>query len=272
MKNSLSSGQLINAFFLLLITFAVTSVQAMDLVVPLAKNVNDQYKSQLLELVIKHADAKNINVIPTRAGNRRQQIAKVKANELDLLWAPKSQDLEQELLAVEFPIYHGAMGVNALIVRSTDIERFNSLVDLNQLKTYKAGSQRASVTRRVLEQNAFKTISVVNGHFGHMLDGSRFDYFPITVTRAENVLNQWRAEDNLDVVIHPNVLVKLPLQVYFYVNKDNTKLATLIKTSLERAKNSGEFDALVQSSYEFQKAQSFLDKENSKIFEVAKAI
>lgn len=246
---------------------------ALDIRIPKVSDSAHFHKVELLKIVAKHAPEHNINLIEIKVGNRRQQISMIDVGNLDLIWAPKSDELEQEMKAITIPLDQDVLGVTGLIVRKSDVNRFNTLTDIKQLKAYKAGVQKASVTRGILEANSFTAVSTLRGNFAHMLDGGRFDYYLAPIFKAQKVVDKWSTRDNItDVVVHPNVLLKLPLTSYFYVKKDNLKLANIVETALLKAIESGDFDALLKQSSEYKAAEVYMNNQNQRIFDVTASI
>ncbi|WP_157447293.1 substrate-binding periplasmic protein [Catenovulum agarivorans] len=265
--------KLIKVAGLLAATVLATKSYALEITIPKASDPAHFYKVDLLKVLVKHAPEHNIKLVEVEVGNRRQQISMIDVGNLDLMWAPKNDELEQEMRAVTIPLDQDVLGVTGLIVRKSDVHRFNSLTDINQLKAYKAGVQKASVTRRILEANSFNAVSTLRGSFAHMLDGGRFDYYLTPIFKAQKVVDKWAAQDNItDVVVHPNVLIKLPLTSYFYVKKDNVKLANIVETALLRAIESGDFDALLKQSSEYKAAEVYMNNQNQRIFDVTGSI
>ncbi|WP_111979592.1 transporter substrate-binding domain-containing protein [Algibacillus agarilyticus] len=249
--------------------FKLPAAYALDIAVPRPGNPETNHKIAILKLMAKHAKNHKIEIIQTKAGNRRHQISLMQAGDLDLIWAPKSKALEAQLRPIKIPLYQGLLGTTALIIKRSDLRKFDSITGIHQLTELKAGLQRASVTRQLLEQHSFKVVSTLRGHLGYMLDGSRFDYYPIAASSAQKTTDNWIKKDKLDLIVHPDILIQLPLNAYFYVNKNNVQLANIIEQALQSAITSGEFETLVKNSKDYQAAKVFLNNKNNKTFTVA---
>ncbi|EWH08810.1 50S ribosomal protein L15 [Catenovulum agarivorans DS-2] len=246
---------------------------AFDLKVPKPSDPAHNHKIALLKLVVQHAPEHNINLVEIPTGNRRYQISLIDTGDLDLMWAPKNNELEQQMRAVQVALDQDVLGVTGLIVRKSDVGRFSALSNINQLKSLKAGVQKASVTRRILEAHNFTAVSTLRGSFAHMLDGGRFDYYLTPIFKAQTVVDRWAAQENIeDVMVHPDVLIKLPLTSYFYVRKDNQRLASIITDALHNAIESGDFEALLKQSHEYKAAEVYLNNQNQTIFDVTGSI
>ncbi|MBD1388627.1 hypothetical protein IC617_04225 [Neiella sp. HB171785] len=250
-----------------LLALNLHNASAVELVVPKPKGASGQHKIELLKLIAKHAD-QPITVVQKETSNRIQEINMLNTQQLNVMWAPKTADLESQLHAVKVPLDKDIVGSVAIIIRKQDLAKFSAVNELRQLKAMQAGVRKDTVTRQILEQHSFGLVSTLRGHYGYMLDGERFDYFPVAASNAYSLASNWAQSEQLDLMVYPDLLLKLPLNSYFYVEKGNVQLANVIESALHKAIESGDFDKLLKSSPGYQAAQQFYQSDDVKVMDI----
>ena len=87
-----------------------------------------------------------------------------------------------------------------------------------------------------------------------MLESNRFDYFPRSILEV-----RWEYEKHKDrnIMIEPYQLIHYPTAYFFFVNKNNTKLANDISVGLEKAFKDGSFERIFNQYFgsEIKKVQ-----------------
>lgn len=267
MKQLSTTRHLFKLALFTLFTFNLHMAHALELRVPKPKGSSGQHKIELLNLIAKHS-SQPITIVQKETFNRLQEISMLQTKQLNVMWAPKNQELEDQLLAVKIPLDKEIVGSVAIIVRQNELTKFKNIDNLRELKSLKAGVRKDTVTRRILEDHSFNIVATLRGHYGHMLDGERFDYFPVAASNAYKQVNDWSEKEKLDLVVHPDLLLKLPLNSYFYVEKGNIELAATIKEALIKAIEAGDFDAVLKASPGYQATQKFLERHKVKVMDV----
>ena len=79
-----------------------------------------------------------------------------------------------------------------------------------------------------------------------MLILNRFDYFPRSILE---IWEEYEIHKNSDIIIEPSILIQYKTASYFFVNKENKKLAHDLKKGMEKIIQNGEFDKLFYEYY-----------------------
>jgi len=238
-------------FAFLFLTIGTTIQASEPLIVRhvLSESVDDsryQFYLSLLTLALDKTVASNgayrlepIQVIM----NQARAISQVKSKRIDVHWTMTSIERECTLAPVYFPLTKGLIGHRLLIIRTEDAEKFARIKTVAQLAQFKAGQGHDWPDLKILRHNMLPAISSSSyeGLFG-MLFLRRFDYFPRGVQEARPELIRL-ASNNL--MIEPNLMLRYPAPVYFFVHIDNNKLKQRIERGLKLALADGSFNTLL---------------------------
>jgi len=238
-------------FALLCLTISATPQASEPLIVRhvLSESVDDsryQYYLSLLTLALDKTVASNgpyqlepINLVM----NQARAISQVKSKQIDVHWTMTSIERERTLSPVYFPLTKGLIGHRLLIIRTEDAKRFATIKTISQLAQLKAGQGHDWPDLKILRHNMLPTISSSSyeGLFG-MLFLRRFDYFPRGVQEAWPELMRLASSD---LMIEPNLMLRYPAPVYFFVHIDNDKLRQRIEQGLRLAHEDGSFSTLL---------------------------
>ena len=82
-----------------------------------------------------------------------------------------------------------------------------------------------------------------------MIAGKRFDYFPRGIDEVWLEIEKNRS-DVPEIVVEENLCLYYPLPYYYFVNKNNNKLADRIKRGLQIAGGDGSFKRLFLKYHE----------------------
>jgi len=96
-----------------------------------------------------------------------------------------------------------------------------------------------------------------------MLSVKRFDYFPRGINEAWNEISE-KKEKYPNLAVDPYIALYYPYPVYFFVNKNNLKLADRVERGLTIALEDGTFKALFLKYH--SKIIQQADLNNRKIF------
>ena len=92
-----------------------------------------------------------------------------------------------------------------------------------------------------------------------MLAAKRFDYM---IRGAEEIWSELELHSNSPFMAEENLLIHYTLPVYFFVNPNNTQLATRLKTGLEIAQKDGSLKQLLLSLPAFKKGYEEIHNKN----------
>lgn len=110
------------------------------------------------------------------------------------------------------------------------------------MKNYTAVQRFDWADYEILKDNLLPVegnLSFVN-HSKAVLDGL-VDYFPRSVLEAESEITETR---NQQLIIEPNLVLKYPSAHYFFVNKNNSALASVIEKGFQALIANGDYQAL----------------------------
>ncbi|MDN3638037.1 transporter substrate-binding domain-containing protein [Simiduia curdlanivorans] len=157
---------------------------------------------------------------------------------VDVVWSMTSIERETEHLAIKIPLNRGLMGYRVALVRSAEPDMLASVASLEQLKQFTAGQMYVwSDTKILTSQGMVVPGSNYNTLF-RMLVAGRFDFFPRSVTEVSQELARNAA---MGISLDKHLLIRYPAAMYFFVNKQDAKLAADIERGLEMMLASGEF-------------------------------
>lgn len=163
---------------------------------------------------------------------------------IDLLWTMTSRERERQLRPIRIPLYKGLVGWRVALLGKGRSQLLANVHTLQDLKTFRAGQEHDWPDVRILRASglAVETSSDYESLFG-MLNEQRFDYLPRSVIEIKH---EYQARLISDITIDRHILIHYPAAFYFFVAKNNRKLAQLLETGLERAVADGSFDRLFQ--------------------------
>lgn len=183
-------------------------------------------------------------------------LAELESNrEIDVVWSMTSIEREERLLPIRIPIYKGLIGWRLLLIQKQQEDLFQKIHKLKQLQPLVAGQGHDWPDTRILRENGLKVYgaSSYDGLFKMLVLG-RIDYFPRSLIE---IWNEYQAFKDEGISIHTGIILQYPTAFYYFVNRENLKLAEDIKRGLERALMDGSFDALFHKEFDH-----FLTKAN----------
>ncbi|WAJ72216.1 diguanylate cyclase [Catenovulum adriaticum] len=229
-------------WFILLFSFVLkTQAATIELKVNNAESINNQYQLALLKEALKRDPNNQYTVVPNKTTfNEGQMIEYINSGNLDVMWSGTKKEYETILHPIRIPLFKGLLGHRLFIIRENDQAKFNNIKTKSDLKQYKLGQGRQWSDTKVLEAANLNVISTLKyENLFYMLEGSRFDMFPRGVhepfAEVEN-------HPDLPLTVEKNLLLIYPLAAYFFVAKDNQKLANVIESGLMKMIDDGSFD------------------------------
>ncbi len=243
---------LIQIHFLSLLLFLSTHCYGSMTVIYPKQGIKDDttgYPVELLRLAIDRAGtAQNIFLQPSNIEVLQSRVLKLIEQNvvIDVAWSMTNKMREASLRAIKVPLYKGLYGYRVLLINKQQQDRFNKALSLAELQQEMLGVQGHDwPDLTILRFNGFNltSSSSYKGLF-EMLSLNRVDYFP------RSVLEAWREEEQfseLGLVVEPNLLLHYPAAVYYFVNKSNEELATIIESGLKAAVADGSFDLLFET-------------------------
>lgn len=204
----------------------------------------DHLIHSLLKLTLSKVNQDNCIVTYNTVLTSSREQLHVQKDLLDIFWT--SNDLNNTLIPIRFPIFRGLLGYRVLVIRQNEQHRFEQIKTLHDLKIFTAGLGKDWGDKEVLKNQALPIVTSNKGrHLWPMLAKKRFDYIPLGINEpwADLAL---RAD--LKLTVEKKILLHYPIDLYFHVNKKNTQLAKYLRKGMRIALDDGSYDALLQKS------------------------
>ena len=162
----------------------------------------------------------------------------------DIVQGATRKDWEAHLLPIKIPIMKGVLGLRVLLIRKDRQPEFTAINSLEQLKEkFGAVTSYWSITE-IFEHYKFNIVKTnrQDSMFA-MLEKRRFDYVSRGINEVLIEYEQFKPQ-NPNLHIENNLLVNIPLPVYFFVNPNKPHLAARIEVGLKEIINNGVFDSI----------------------------
>lgn len=148
------------------------------------------------------------------------------------------------------PLDKGLLGLRVLLIKEKSQSRFDQLHNAEELRQKMIGGFNPHWgDYQIYQENGFNQLSATKyENLFKMLSSSRFDFFSRGLIEVWSELEKFRP-------LYPDLRVEnrfafyYNFPVYFFVHKDNAKLAERLAEGLQRIQANGAFDALFQSYY-----------------------
>lgn len=165
-----------------------------------------------------------------------------------LVGFPVAQGPRLKLLRVDHPILQGAMGYRVLMIHKNKQARFNKIHSLNELRQLRMGFGRGWEGHVYTHNGLNVTESLNMSSLLKMLAAQRYAFVPLSIIEVEdNYLLDGRRANNL--MIEKNLLLYMPLPVYFYVSPSAPELAERLQSGLQTLSKSGAMDDLFRQHF-----------------------
>jgi hypothetical protein len=217
------------------------------------------YYASLLKLALSKADG-HFAVQPSAKPSVavRAFVSMAAGQDIDVVWAPTTVQLERDYLPVRIPVDKGILGWRIFLIGEDDRSRFESIRSLGQLKALPAGLVREWVDTGVLLSNGLPVVAAARyENLFTMLAAQRFRYLPRGVGEIYGELSNY---GHLGLAVESHLALHYPMCSYFFVARQNTELAQHIEQGLRRAQKDGSFEQLFQQFFGKAVQAARLDK------------
>lgn len=198
-----------------------------------------------------------------------RQILKLQSGEGHIMWSATSDEREQQLLPVRFPLLQGLAGYRVLVIHKYKQYKFNADIGDDTLRSYLGvqGADWPDLT--VLQYNGFKAEgSPWSLWFTSMfiaVEKGLVDYFPRNVLEVASEMARYQ---DRNIKIEDNLLLRYANYEYFFVSPNHPELVSRIQTGLLRMLTSGELQAYFTKHYEHANAMALATDPHRKIFDL----
>ncbi|WP_158971372.1 ABC transporter substrate-binding protein [Paraglaciecola sp. L3A3] len=169
-----------------------------------------------------------------------RKFVSLNSNLIDVSWTTYTSDHEQQALAVKIPLLKGMFGYRVLLIRKNEQAKFSSIKSINQLAELTA-LQGKGWSEVQLMRNAGLKVKTMDWtpKFYQLVSNGSVDYYPRSVMDIHNELANAKAEN---LAIEQTLLLKFRNNAYFFVAKDNTKLAKRLEYGLIKSIEDGSYE------------------------------
>ncbi|WDE01541.1 transporter substrate-binding domain-containing protein [Thalassomonas actiniarum] len=206
------------------------------------------YRIELLERVL-HVTREEfgpaiLQAVATTMSHGRGELS-LENGRIDVAFLATNLAREQKFRAIKYPILQGILGYRILLVHKDRQADFAGIENLGQLTSdFIGGFGTHWGDTTILKDNYLKIITnPLYQNLFAMLDAKRFDYFP----RGINEIWHESAESGQrynNIVIEETLALYYPYPVYYFVAKDNRRLAKRIELGLRHTIEDGSLRAL----------------------------
>lgn len=234
----------------ILYTFGVFGVEEIRLRAPQSDvDASHSYFVQLLQLALDKTEEEygkaevvitNFNVSQGRALQELESGAHI-----DVDWAGTNKERENLLEPIRVPLIGGLLGYRIPVIRVEDIDLFDSVRTLEDLRQFNAVQGSHWPDSDILESVGLNISRVPKFEVMYpMLINRRVDYFPRGVNEVYAEVENY-GEDLLTAYDKLIIAYKFPM--YFFTSKDNKDLAMRIEKGLLIAIDDGSFLDFIKS-------------------------
>lgn len=208
------------------------------------------YPLKVLSLALEQTGVK-YNIEPSgKYYSQGKSLSRLKDNrEINVVWSITDRQREKDLLPIRIPLYKGLFGYRIFLIREDMSERFKYIQNKSHLLKLSVIQGNDWPDTKILQENGFDVIT----HYNHvelfkMLSTAQGDFFPRSILEIWSELDTYKFPHKF--MVQPTLGMYYPSAMYFFVNKKNKPLAHLIKTGLEKAIVSGDFEGLFKETYQ----------------------
>ncbi|KXI30250.1 type 2 periplasmic-binding domain-containing protein [Paraglaciecola hydrolytica] len=197
----------------------------------------------LLKLVVEHSVVEygEVELVAlSGAMSNARKFASLDSDVMDILWTTTSTEREKQALAVKIPLLKGMFGYRALMIRKDDQAKFSAITSLQELAQLTAiqGQDWPEVkTMRKAGLNV-ATMEWIPKLYRLVSEG-KVDYYPRSILEIQDEVAGAEV-DNL--AIESSIILKYQNETYFFVAKNNTKLAKRLEYGLLKSMENGSFE------------------------------
>ncbi|WP_440877109.1 substrate-binding periplasmic protein [Thalassotalea sp. PLHSN55] len=210
------------------------------------------YHSELLQQIFDHVKPNTYTV-----KRFDEQVPHLRAfqmlstnTELDIVIGYATKARINKHLAIALPVRKGLNGWRIPLIHKDNEAMFKQVNSLKSLQKLTPGMFHTWSDNEILASNGIQAVkgSNLKGLY-QMLDKKRFDYIPVSILTGTRKLKHYQDVEGLNVVLADDVLIHYPICFYFYVNKENTKLANIITQGFEKIIANGQYDRIFNQYY-----------------------
>ncbi len=223
-----------------------------------ASEKRDAYQYHLLELALektlpthgKYKLTKNNEKLTSLRSHRELQ----RGEAINIIalptpsWTIRDADT-QPPITIQKPLLDGLLGYRKMVVRRSDLQKFERINSIADLQHLTAGQGRDWEDVNIYRHNNYSVVD--NADYFNlfaMLAARRFDYIPLSVVEIDDIMLRF-PKYSKDFVIVPNLIIYYPFPVLYNLNARHPELVERLTRGLEVAQADGSFQKLFQDYF-----------------------
>ncbi len=228
-----------------------------------------EYRTELLKLVLESTAGSDgpFSLVPVKIEMTQGRALKYleEKEKVDIACLATTKEREDRFLPVRIPVLRGILGYRVFIIHKDSLKKFSEIETVEQLKTkFKAGFGLHWADMKILQFNKIPVEKITEYKtLFRTLSHRRFDYFPRGINEAWKEISEIGPKYP-ELTVEPHIALYYPYPVYFFVNKQNQKLADRIERGLKAVLKDGTFKKLFFKYHDSVIKQA--DLKNRKLF------
>jgi hypothetical protein len=196
------------------------------------------YALGLIELALEKSGRDDVLQPSADEMSQTRAARELELGDIDFIWTGTSAEYEQRFRAVRIPVMRGLDGYRICVIDPERQAAFSAVKSLADLQHLTIGQDPGWADVKVLDAAGFNVVTAPYDSLFDMVGHDRFDCFLRGAHEAPT-----------DVAKHPGLaveselLIVYPFTSFFFVNKNNAKLAADLEDGLKKAYADGSFMA-----------------------------
>jgi hypothetical protein len=232
-----------------LFTFAIAYGQT-NVIYPAPESISDKRFTDLIEL-LSLAMEKTVpeygsyNIIPSRLPmNEKRSLEELKQGELvNVVWSSTSMEKENDFIPIRIPLRKGLLGYRISLIDTKNQPLIDTVKTLAGLRKLNIGQGIGWGDLGVYKANGIQVSTSNYESLFAMAAHDRFYLFPRGINEVFDEYKTRKVEFS-NLGIENGLVLYYPWPYYFFVNRNNRKLADRIDLGLRRMINDGSFDKI----------------------------
>ncbi|MBU2706847.1 transporter substrate-binding domain-containing protein [Zooshikella marina] len=232
--------------------FSLTSMASDIVIHPRAQSHKDTRYLDLITLLRKAMDETTQTFGDYTLHAAKQVVSETKSiellaagtNILTVIWTSSSEEKESKLTPIRIPLRKGILGYRLILVTENTQEKLHDVESLDQLREFTVGQVKGWGDVAIYKHNQFTVAtSPTYESLFQLVATDKIALFPRGINE---VFNEYRAHKGRfpRIKIEEKLLLYYPWPYYFFVARENDRLAKRITSGLEKMIKNGSFDAI----------------------------
>jgi ABC-type amino acid transport substrate-binding protein len=225
-----------------------------------AKDEIKSYSIQMLKQVcqVLKRDFTGCRMIPVTIPMLQQrQLKSLTQDKLDIVWTVTTTERERNYRAIRIPLMKGLIGYRIAVTNDKNLAHFSDLTKLPIIKKLSIAQGHDWPDTQILRANGFSVIEITQ--FNQIYPNVSRGAYDFTLRGVLEVYPEFEDIRYKNIHIDQNLLFKYPSALYFFVRKDDKKLAEAIEAALIVMIREGTFDQLFN---QFNDHKTLLEQAN----------